>query len=76
MALSDAEGARQPRQDKEAKDIWNCVIKQLLCCQASLAAGQMALLSAARVRAKAAVWVLLAGTQPYVKATQSPSKAT
>lgn len=31
FSLSDAEGARQPQQDKKAKDIYNCVIKWLLC---------------------------------------------
>lgn len=31
FSLSDAEGARQPQQDKKAKDIYNCVIKRLLC---------------------------------------------
>lgn len=31
FSLSDAEGGCQPRRDKAAKDIYNCVIKRLLC---------------------------------------------
>lgn len=33
-SLSDTEGACQPPQDKQAKDIYNCVIKQLCASQA------------------------------------------
>lgn len=53
-SLSDAEGAHQLQQDKKAKDIYNCVIKQLLCLPGILAAGQAAPVSAGNGKGESA----------------------